>query len=63
MTPEEKIINERAQELEQIGFKLKVSSDAIWYQKGEVKMFPTVMMCASTHDWNEFISKHSKPQP
>ena len=58
MTSEEEIINERAAQLEQIGFVFKVSEDSGWYQKGDVKMIPTLMMCASTKDWNNFIDKH-----
>ena len=57
-TAEEEIINERAAELEKIGFILQVSEDSVWYQKGDVKMMPTLMMCAPTKHWNEFIDKH-----
>jgi len=59
MTSEEQIINERASQLESIGFVFKVSETSVWYEKGDVKMIPTLMMCASEKDWNEFIIKNT----
>lgn len=56
---EKEIMDERATDLEAIGFVLKCSEDRVWYEKGEVKMIPNLMMCAPTKDWNEFILKHT----
>lgn len=57
-TQEEEIINKRAAELEKIGFVFKCDENRVWYEKGEVKMIPTLMMCASEREWQEFISQH-----
>lgn len=54
---EKETIDRRATELEQIGFVLKVSYDSVWYEKGEAKMIPTLMMCASEGEWQAFIEK------
>jgi hypothetical protein len=56
---EKKIINDRADQLEKIGFVFKVSENNCWYEKNGVKMIPTLMMCASYHDWEKFISENS----
>jgi hypothetical protein len=60
---EEKILNERANELEKIGFVMQVTHDSVWYEKDGVKVVPTLMMCAPTKQWNEFIEKHKNKTP
>jgi hypothetical protein len=61
-TAEEIIIDERATQLESIGFVFKCSENRVWYEKGSVKMIPTLMMCASTPEWDKFILENT-PKP
>lgn len=61
---ERQIMDERADQLEKIGFVLNCDANSVWYEKGDVKMIPTLMMCPPTKDWNEFIEKNSQsPAP
>lgn len=60
MTVEQEIINERAAQLEEIGFVIKVTGDQIWYEKDGVKMIPTLMMCASRKEWDEWYNSQKQ---
>lgn len=56
---QKKILYDRADQLEKIGFEFKFSETQGWYQKGEVKMIPTVIMCASEIEWQKFIDENT----
>lgn len=56
---QQEILNKRADQLEAIGFVMSVDKDNVWYEKGPVKMAPTLMMCAPTKQWNDFIEKNT----
>lgn len=60
---EKEVINDRATQLESIGFVFKVSGNSTWYEKGGVKMIPTLMMCASEGEWQRFIEENKEPSP
>ena len=58
-TDTKELFDKRATELESLGFVFKISGDSVWYERGEVKVIPTLIMCASTREWNEFINRNS----
>ncbi len=51
-------IKKRADELESIGFVMECTKKAVFYVKGDAKIVATLIMVASTKEWNDFIAKN-----
>lgn len=53
-----KTLYKRADLLESIGFKMQVSYNSVYYQKGDVKIISTLIMCASESEFKQFIENN-----
>jgi len=55
------LLEQRAEQLEKIGFVMKATYDNVFYEKNNVKISAVQMACYNLKTWNDFIEQN-KPK-